>query len=82
MTATLLKIVEEVKTLGDDERRELKELLQTLEVEASKPSSEEQFARNLAAKGLVSLPTSPLQPATAIPISGKPVSEIMVEERR
>jgi hypothetical protein len=82
MTATLRRIVEEVKALGDQERRQLKALLQTLEVEPPNSMTEEEFARKLAAKGMVSLPTGTPQPITAVPITGKPVSEIIIEERR
>jgi hypothetical protein len=82
MTATLRKIVEEVKALGQEERRELKTLLQELEAERPGVITEEEFARKLAAKGMVSLPTGPRRPVTPVPITGKPVSEIIVEERR
>lgn len=81
MTATLRKIVEEVKGLGEEERRELKALLQTLE-KGPRPITEEDFARKMAAKGMVSLPTGAPQPVTPVPITGKPVSEIIAEERR
>ena len=46
------------------------------------PPTEEEFARKLAAKGMVSLPMSRPGPVSPVPITGKPVSEIIVEERR
>ena len=82
MTATLRKIVEEVKTLGEEERRELRALLQSLEDTRSRPTTEEEFARKLAAKGMVSLSTGIPRPVTPVPITGKPVSEVIMEERR
>lgn len=82
MTAAVQKIVEEVKSLGEEERRELIALLETLDDEQSGAATEEEFARNLANKGMVSLANGTLSSAKPVPITGKPVSEIIVEERR
>jgi len=82
MTATLRKTLRAVKALGEEERHELKILLQTMEAEPPRALAEEEFARKLAAKGMVSLPTGSPRPVSPVPITGKPVSEIIVEERR
>ena len=82
MTATLQRIVEQVKALGEDERRELKTLLQGLEAAQPGATTEEEFARKLAAKGMVSLPIGLPRPVSPVPVTGQPVSEIIIEERR
>ena len=82
MTATLRKLVEEVKALGEEERRELKTLLESFEEERPGTITEDEFARKLAAKGMVNLPTGRPRPVSPVPITGKPVSEIIMEERR
>jgi hypothetical protein len=88
MSATLDKIKEEVKTLGADELREVRELVDSLLVEPPQPKmTEEQFAQYLAAKGVISLPDPSAvddddEEWEPIEIGGKPLSEMIIEDRR
>jgi hypothetical protein len=91
MSATLDKIKEEMRVLDPEELREVRELADSLLSESPKPKiTEEEFAKYLAAKGIVSLPDESrredaeddfddYEPVT---VEGKPLSEMIIEDRR
>jgi hypothetical protein len=91
MSATLDRIKEEVKTLGAEELRQVRELVDSLLVEPAKPKmTEEEFAQYLAAKGVISLPDEARRGEAEeefddyepIVVEGKPLSEMIIEDRR
>ena len=87
MSATLDKIKEEVKTLAPEELQQVRELVDSLlDEQSGPPLSEDQVEQQLAAKGIISLPSGPPVGAAARPrpvqVTGKPVSETIIEERR
>jgi hypothetical protein len=86
MSASLDKIKEEVKALSPDELHQVRELVDSLLTEPAKPQmTEDEFEQYLAAKGVISLPElaetddDDWQP---IEVTGQPLSEMIVEERR
>lgn len=78
MTAVVLKMIEEAKVLTPGERHDLEEALRRLD----KQATEEDVMRGLAAEGIVTMPSRTLSPTRPLAVSGKPVSEILIEERR
>lgn len=91
MSSTLDKIKEEMRELQPEELQEVRELVNSLLSEPAKPKmTEEEFARYLAAKGVISLPdASSLAQAEEefddyepITVEGKPLSEMIIEDRR
>ncbi|HKC65068.1 MAG TPA: hypothetical protein VKB86_15605 [Pyrinomonadaceae bacterium] len=91
MSSTLDKIKEEVRALPPEELHEVRELVDSLLSEPAKPQmTEEEFARYLAAKGVISLPDdSSREEAEAefddykpITVEGQPLSEMIIEDRR
>jgi hypothetical protein len=91
MSATLDKIKEEVRTLETEELQQVRELVDSLLSEPVRPQmTEDEFERHLAAKGIISLPETDshedaeeafgdYQPIT---VEGRPLSEMIIEERR
>jgi hypothetical protein len=89
--STLEKVIEEVKALNPEELQRVRELVDSLLSAPPKPRmTEEEFARHLAAKGVVSLPEqadredaeaqfADYEPVT---VEGRPLSEMIVEDRR
>ena len=83
---SLAQVMEEVKTLTPAEQRQLHAWLAT--VVAPAPLTEEAFARHLVTVGLLSaLPRpltalSPSQDRPPIATTGRPLSEVILEERR
>ena len=82
------EVVERIKTLTPAERREVRAAMDTLIRRSSVPLTEEDFARQLVAEGLVSAP-SPREVSSAeesdwepVPVSGAPVSQTIIDERR
>jgi hypothetical protein len=88
MSQTLEKIIEEVKNLSEAERNQLIVILHGANGSAPAASVEHEFEGRLAAEGWLSLPTTPpagsppLQLAAPLAVPGRPLSEILVEERR
>ncbi len=92
MSATLDKIIEEVRALSPAEQRRLIEQLQAIAPSsASEDEREDAFERELAAEGFI----SQVEPLTAtdeeirqyrayqpITVEGQPLSEMIIEERR
>lgn len=86
MSAMLDKIKEEVKELSPDELHQVRELVDALLTEPTKPQmTEDEFEQYLAAKGVISLPEvtetedDDWQP---VEVTGQPLSEMIIEERR
>lgn len=86
MSTSLDKIKEEVKALSPDELHQVHALVESLLTEPAKPQiTEDEFEQYLAAKGVISLPESAetededWQP---VEVTGQPLSEMIVEERR
>ncbi len=89
MSATLDRIIEEVRQLPPDEQRQLIEQLNSIvPASPSEDELEDMFERELMAEGVLG-EVKPLsqddpefyayQPVT---VTGKPVSETIIEERR
>jgi hypothetical protein len=92
MSATLDKIIEEVRALPPEEQRQLIEQLNAiLPATETADDLEEAFERELAAEGFI----GEVEPLTAtdeeirlyhayqpITVEGQPLSEMMIEERR
>ncbi len=87
----LEKVIEEVKTLAPDELHQVREMVDFLLDERAKPQmTEDEFARHLAAKGVISLPERATGEDAAaefagyrpITVAGRPLSEMIIEERR
>lgn len=88
MSAILDKVKEGVKSLAPEELQEVRELVDSLLSEPPKPQmTEEEFARYLAAKGVISLPEESAEDDDfdnwePIEVEGKPLSEMIIEDRR
>jgi len=82
MTAALRKVIEQVRCLTEDERRQLNDLLPSLPGISTTATNEQEFARKLAAEGRLTLPAGSPAPAVPVPIAGQPLSEMIIEERR
>lgn len=91
MSATLDRIKEEMKGLAPEELREVRELADSLLSEPAEPqTTEDEFERRLAAKGVISLPEPSSRAAAAagfddykpVTVEGPPLSETIVEDRR
>ena len=85
---TLDRVWEEIKTLTPDEQRQLKELLNVLSEKLHSPPTEEEFERMLLEEGIISEIPPPITDFTPYrnrkpaEIKGKPLSEVIIEERR
>jgi hypothetical protein len=87
-TSNLDRVIEEVKALTPDEQRRLREWLDRSLAPPAPPMTEEEFEQHLLAKGIISdIPPRVIDPVfeqnrKPIKIEGKPISEIIIEERR
>src|SRR5436853_7426994 len=87
-TSNLDQVIEEVKALSPDDQRKLREWLDRLLAPPTPQMTEEEFEQHLLAKGVISeIPPRIIDPIfeqnrKPIEIEGKPVSEIIIEERR
>jgi hypothetical protein len=85
---TLVKILEEVKTLPRDEQGQLREALDVLLAEPEPRTAEEKVERLLFERGLLSeIKPRVIDPARyrdrkPVEVKGKPISEVIIEERR
>ncbi len=82
MTTAVKKIIEEVQALSAAERHELEAALEQEAERKPAASPEDEVLRKLAASGAVTAARRPLRPARPAPITGQPVSEIIIAERR
>jgi len=82
------KVVEEVKALSPAEQRQLRTLLDTFLAPADAPMTEDEFAYKLVAFGVLSeikpliTGLAPYQNHLPVETTGKPLSEVILEERR
>jgi hypothetical protein len=82
------KVVEEVKALSLAEQRKLRTLLDTFLAPADAPMTEDEFAHKLVAFGVLSevkppiTDLAPYQNRQPVDTTGKPLSEVILEERR
>lgn len=92
MSATLDKIMAEVRALSPEEQRALREQLNALaEASVTEDEREDEFERELAAEGFIAA-AQPLRADEAeirqyrayqpITVKGQPLSEMIIEERR
>jgi len=83
---TLDRILEEIKTLAHDERRQLREMLNIMLAPAGDEAKHQALRQALRAVGLVTQARQPRATDTPqrrrIEVHGKPVSETILEERR
>ena len=82
------KVVEDVKALTPAEQQQLRAWLDTLCTPAPAPMTEETFASEMREAGLLSevkppiTDFTPYQHRQPIETTGKPLSEVIIEERR
>jgi hypothetical protein len=82
------KVVEEVKALSPAEQRQLRALLDTFLAPTSLPMTEDEFAHKLVEFGIFSdvkppiTDFTPYQNHQPVETTGKPLSEVILEERR
>jgi len=83
---TLHQVLKQVKMLTPDEQRELREILDFVLASHDNEVTEELFERMMVEKGIMTVPppNSPVRSENWKPVEvkGKPVSEILIEERR
>ena len=82
MTTALQKIIEEVKALSPAERQEVEAALRGGSAPGTALGNEQEVARRLVAQGSVTAAQRSPHPARPVPITGQPVSEIILAERR
>jgi hypothetical protein len=87
-TSNLDRLVEEVKTLTPDEQRSLRDIVDGLLATITPQMTEEEFEQHLLKKGVISRIPPRIRDASVyanrnpVEVEGKPVSEIIIEERR
>jgi hypothetical protein len=89
MSATLDRITEEVKSLPPEELQQLRATVESLLGQTAEPLlTEDEFERHLAAEGIIApIPSSDEDDADdddwePVTVTGKPLSEMVIEERR
>ncbi len=88
MSGKLAQIIEEVKSLSELERRQLKHLLDTLPSQGQELTREQQLDHLLLQRGIISRIPPPItdyrpyENRKPIEVRGKPLSETIIEERR
>jgi hypothetical protein len=82
MTAAVQKIVEEVKALSAAEQGELKQALEIIPNDQITIANEQEVLRRLVAQGSVTPAQRAPHKARPVPITGQPVSEIIIADRR
>ncbi|MBI3947697.1 MAG: hypothetical protein HY321_17385 [Armatimonadetes bacterium] len=87
-SATLERVLEQVKELSAAEQQELREFLARLAGEEAGDGPEDAFERGLLEAGILTEPKPPgvdsmvYEGRTPFRVTGKPASEIILEERR
>jgi len=87
-TSNFDRLVEEVRALTADEQRVLREMLESLVVPVQAEVSGADFQKHLLERGIISRIPPRVRDAEfyanrkPIEVEGKPVSEIIIEERR
>lgn len=87
-TANLDRVFEDVKTLTKDEQQSLRDMVDELLVKGAPTMTKEEFQQHLLRKGVISRIPPRVRDANfdasrkLVEVEGKPVSEIIIEERR
>ena len=87
-TAKINRVFEEIMALTPDEQKRLREMLDSLPANSEPKISEQEFERRLLERGIISRIPPPITDFTSyenrkpIKAKGKPVSELLLEERR
>jgi hypothetical protein len=87
-TVSLDQVLEQVKSLSLDEQKQLREMLDELLTKSGPQMTEREFERRLLEKGIISRIPPRIrdeafyQNRKPVEVEGKPVSEIIIEERR
>ena len=83
------EVLDAVRALSPEERAQVRALLDSLQGASEPQMTEDQFARYLAAKGVVTLPEPMTEEDLAeedewepIEVQGTPLSQMIIEERR
>jgi hypothetical protein len=82
------RVFEEVKTLTQDEQRSLRDMVDDLLTKSTPKMTEDEFEQHLLDKGIISRIPPRIRDDSfyakrkPIKVEGKPVSEIIIEERR
>ncbi|HZO57220.1 MAG TPA: hypothetical protein VFB63_31205 [Bryobacteraceae bacterium] len=82
----LEKILQDVQGLSNEERKQLAAMLRGANGSYPDGHSEQEFEQRLAAEGFLSIPapagSAPLRLGPPLQIRGRPLSQILIEERR
>ena len=87
-TSSLDRLFEEVKTLTPEEQRSLRDLVDQLLATSAPELTEDEVDRHMLDKGIISRIPPRIRDASfyanrkPVEVEGKPVSEIIIEERR
>jgi len=87
-TSSLDRLFEEVKTLTPEEQRSLRDLVDQLLATSAPELTEDEVERHMLDKGIISRIPPRIRDASfyanrkPVEVEGKPVSEIIIEERR
>ena len=87
-SSNLDRLIEEVKTLTAEEQRNLRNFVDELLAKSASQMTEEEFEQHLLKRGVISRIPPRIRDASfyanrkLIEVEGKPVSEIIIEERR
>ena len=88
MSTMLDRIIEEVRQLPPDEQRQLQKQLHSIIPSPTEDELEDAVERELAAEGIITLPLSSEyadeddEKWEPITVTGQPLSEMIIEERR
>ncbi len=91
MSANIERVLDEIKSLTPEERRQVRVALEIWELAKPSPQqrSEEEFEQLMEELGIISRPREPLDDEASFSefkpikiLDGKPVSETIIEERR
>jgi len=90
MEVTIEQIEHEVKTLSAEDLRKVRELVDSLleTKEAQPPMTEEEFAKELEAEGFIGKVPPPITDFSRyenyerVEVTGEPISETIIKERR
>jgi len=86
--SSLDRLFEEVKTLTPEEQRSLRDLVDQLLATSAPELTEDEVERHMLDKGIISRIPPRIRDASfyanrkPVEVEGKPVSEIIIEERR
>jgi len=87
-SANLERVIEEVKALTPGEMRQVRELIDSLLEQPSAASAAERLDQLLLQAGVISeippplIEVSPFEDWRPVEVTGKPLSEIIIEDRR